>query len=175
MFNYIEVLLWSEDHNEACLIRKYTENIKELLDDISAVQNLNSDIYNFFEISIKETALILVDKFGCTSNLVNLINTIEINKNIRFDKHGNIPIDNLDLITDLKIKNINSFSINAFNLWENYSIRRYHECAFKKYIEDEELCQRMKTFIYYGMEEFISNNGLNPDLHLDILMQDIEI
>lgn len=176
MTNYVEVLLWSEEQKEAYLIGKYADNISKLLDDIAVVQNLNCEIAPYFEISIKEIAMILIDKFGCISNLINKIDTIKNNKNIRFDKYGHIPIDDLDLVDNHYIisdlKNINSFVINISNLWDNYSIWRYQEDQkniLKQYIENKKLCNRIKTFIYYGiMNVFIENisnlDNLNKEL-----------
>lgn len=166
--NYVEVLLWSD--NEAYLIGKHTNDVRELLNDIALVQNLNSDILPYFEISIYQITMILIDKFSCISNCINLIDTVKINNAFKFNKRGKIDdlylLDDIFLILEPTIKNMHLFSINNDNLWENYSIWIYQddsEGIFKKYMEDRELCYRLKRFIYYGMMNYLIKNSCSSD------------
>lgn len=166
--NYVEVLLWSD--NEAYLIGKHTNDVRKLLNDIALVQSLNSDILPYFEISIYQITMILIDKFGCISNCINLIDTVKINNAFEFNKRGKIDdlylLDDLFLILEPTIKNMHLFSINNDNLWENYSIWVYQddsEGIFKKYMEDRELCYRLKRFIYYGMMNYLIKNSCSSD------------
>ena len=168
--NYVEVLLWGDISNEGYLIGKYADNVKELLDDIALIQNLYSEIYHSYDIPIKTIVLILIDKFGCISNCVNLMDNKKINDAVGYNSGG--PIDDLYLLSDPflilepKIKNMHLFSMNIDNLWENYSIWRYQEDpedVYKNHIEDKELCHRIKRFIYYGMMNDFIKHCSNSD------------